>query len=106
MRILLVVYIPEHAFKSVTEALFNAGAGQVGGYRHCGWSVLGKGQFIPEPSAKPYLGEPGKASQVPEMRFECPVDMHSIQAVLGALKDAHPYEEPVYYVLKDQINEI
>ena len=41
-------YVPESHLEQVKQALFSAGAGQLGDYRACCWSVSGQGQFEPQ----------------------------------------------------------
>ena len=38
---------------AVREAMFAAGAGHIGDYSHCSWSVTGTGQFLPHDGASP-----------------------------------------------------
>ena len=43
----LTTYIPTDYLEPVKQALFDAGAGQIGNYQYCCWQVLGTGQFMP-----------------------------------------------------------
>ena len=43
----LIYYVPESHLESTKLAIFEAGAGGIGNYEHCGWQVLGTGQFKP-----------------------------------------------------------
>lgn len=95
----LTVYIPDTHLEAVKEALFDAGAGQVGNYDRCAWQVLGTGQFRPLPGAAPYIGDIGRVEQVPEWRVELVVAENCLQAVVAALKSTHPYEMPAYDVV-------
>src|SRR5699024_6323429 len=49
----LVVYVPEDDAESVRRALAGAGAGAVGDYTGCAWSVAGVGEFTPHDGADP-----------------------------------------------------
>ncbi|NED65971.1 Nif3-like dinuclear metal center hexameric protein, partial [Streptomyces sp. SID10244] len=40
-----VVMVPEGNAEQVSEAMFAVGAGSIGEYRDCSWSVVGTGQF-------------------------------------------------------------
>ncbi|MGV0801630.1 Nif3-like dinuclear metal center hexameric protein, partial [Mycolicibacterium elephantis] len=42
-----VVFVPVDDADAVRTAMFDAGAGQIGDYSHCSWSVTGTGQFLP-----------------------------------------------------------
>lgn len=100
MHHMLIVYVPESHLESLKAALFAAGAGIQGDYRHCCWQVLGTGQFEPMPGAKPFLGEQGQLEQVPEWRVEMLVKEAVVPQVIAALRKAHPYEEPAFAVIK------
>jgi hypothetical protein len=41
----LCFYVPQTHIDIVKDAVFAAGAGQIGNYEHCAWQVLGQGQF-------------------------------------------------------------
>ena len=71
-----------------------AGAGSIGAYRECSFSVLGTGTFRGLPGTSPAIGVPEQLESVEEQRLEmvCP-DSH-IPQVIAALREAHPYEEP------------
>jgi putative NIF3 family GTP cyclohydrolase 1 type 2 len=40
-----VIYVPRENAEAVQAAVFEAGAGHIGDYSHCSWSVSGIGQF-------------------------------------------------------------
>ncbi len=96
----LCFYVPQTHVESVKQAVFAAGAGQVGRYSQCSWQVLGTGQFKPESGAQPFLGQVHQLEQVSEWRVETIVEARHLQAVIQALKQAHPYEEPAYDVIQ------
>jgi len=97
---LLVVYVPETHKSDLINALSDAGAGCMGGYDRCAWSVLGQGQFRPLAGANPTLGDVGELEQVAEYRIEMVVETTRIKAVIQALVATHPYEEPAHHVLE------
>jgi len=94
----LVTYIPDAFFTNVTDALFAAGAGKIGEYMECGFSVQGEGTFTPSDSANPFLGKALQKERVSEKRFETLVPSHLLQGVLTALKAVHPYEEVAHEI--------
>jgi hypothetical protein len=94
----LCFYVPVDALDTVKQAVFAAGAGRIGNYDQCCWQVEGMGQFRPLPGAHPAIGEQGQLEKVREFRVEMVCDAAHIQAVVAALKQAHPYEEPAYNV--------
>lgn len=96
----LVVYVPVEALKKVTNAVFKAGAGAIGNYRDCGFHTDGTGTFLPMAGAKPSIGKPGTTETVHEMRFETIVPADNLEAVVAAMKQAHPYEVPAFDIFR------
>ena len=92
----LVVFVPLDALEQVRDAIFAAGAGAIGDYERCCWYTEGTGTFLPREGADPTIGEVGKEQHVREIRLETlyPDDRHD--AVIAALRAAHPYEEPAF----------
>lgn len=91
-----VVYVPAENADAVRAAVFAAGAGCIGDYSHCSWSVSGIGQFLPHEGASPAVGSVGNVERVAEDRFEVVAPARSRAAVLAAMRAAHPYEEPAF----------
>ena len=94
------VFVPAAEAASVREAMFAAGAGQIGEYSHCCWSTSGTGQFLPSADADPAVGARGELTQVAEDRVEMVARTSVRAAVLGALRAAHPYEEPAFDLIE------
>ncbi|NKR26340.1 Nif3-like dinuclear metal center hexameric protein [Rhodococcus hoagii] len=95
-----VVMVPTTDTVRVREALFAAGAGELGDYRECSWTVTGDGQFRPLPGAAPTLGVVGEVEAVREDRVEVIAPRRSRARILAALRAAHPYEEPAFDVFE------
>lgn len=93
-----VIFVPPAAAEGLRAALFAAGAGEIGNYAQCSWSVTGTGQFLPEPGAHPTLGNVGEIERVAEDRVEVIAPPSRRAAVLAALRAAHPFEEPAFDV--------
>jgi dinuclear metal center YbgI/SA1388 family protein len=91
---------PEAVADRVSAAMFEAGAGAIGEYSCCAWTTDGHGQFLPGPEANPTLGERGSLHRVPERRIDMVAPRARRSAVLAALRDAHPYEEPAFDLLE------
>jgi hypothetical protein len=94
----LVVFVPSDALEPVRDALFAAGAGRIGAYERCSWYAEGTGTFRALPGAKPTVGKLGEEERVPELRLETVFPEERHDAVVAALRDAHPYEEPAFDV--------
>ncbi len=96
----LIVFVPVEALAKVANAVFAAGAGTIGNYQKCGFHTDGAGTFLPMEGAKPAIGKRGKFETVEEMRFETIVPVDKLDAVVAALKAAHPYETPAFDIFK------
>jgi dinuclear metal center YbgI/SA1388 family protein len=94
-----VVFVPSENSDAVRSAMFTAGAGQIGDYSQCSWSVPGTGQFLPHDGASPAIGTVGTVEHVAEDRVEMVAPASRRGAVYAALRVAHPYEEPAYDVI-------
>ncbi len=93
-----VVFVPVDDAESLRAGLFAAGAGHIGDYSHCSWSVTGTGQFLPGTGASPAIGTVGAVEHVVEDRVEVIAPARLRGQVLAALRTAHPYEEPAFDV--------
>ncbi|MGB8388592.1 Nif3-like dinuclear metal center hexameric protein [Mycobacterium sp.] len=94
-----VIYVPRENAEAVQAAVFEAGAGHIGDYSHCSWSVTGIGQFLPHDGASPAVGSVGTVERVTEDRLEVIAPARARAAVLAAMRAAHPYEEPAFDIL-------
>ncbi|MDR0505558.1 MAG: Nif3-like dinuclear metal center hexameric protein [Dysgonamonadaceae bacterium] len=104
----LVTYVPFKHADLVRNALFNAGAGNIGEYDSCSYNTEGEGTFRAGQDANPYVGEIGELHVEQETRIETIVPFYKKSAVLYALQAAHPYEEPAYdfYSLSNNWNRV
>jgi len=93
-------YVPVEHADSTKAAAFKAGAGKLGDYEHCCWQTIGQGQFRPVEGANPFVGELGSTHHLDELKVEMIVKSGSIKDVVVAMKQAHPYEEPAYHVVR------
>jgi dinuclear metal center YbgI/SA1388 family protein len=91
-----VVFVPTDNADAVRGAMFAAGAGHIGDYSQCSWSVPGTGQFLPAEGASPTIGRVGSVERVSEDRVEMVAPTRLRAHVLAALRTAHPYEEPAF----------
>ena len=93
-------YAPADNVEAVKLAMFDAGAGKIGAYEHCAWQTLGQGQFKPGEGSNPFLGNTGELETVEEYKVEMVCNGEAVAAVIQAMKQAHPYEEPAYAVIR------
>ena len=92
----IAVFVPESHILKVSTAMFSAGAGIIGDYTDCSFRLKGSGSFRGSRDSNPFSGKPGVFETVEEIRLEVMVPEHLVNAVIGALRGAHPYEEPAY----------
>lgn len=102
-----VTFVPEAYAGIVRNALFNAGAGNIGNYDACSYNLSGEGTFKANDGCKPFCGEVGEVHFEPEIRIETILPAYKKAAVVRALLSVHPYEEPAYdfYPLANDWNE-
>lgn len=94
----LTVFVPVEDTAKVLEALYAAGAGNIGNYQNCSFRTAGTGTFMPNEQANPHIGERNKQEETDENRIEVIFPAHLERRILEAMKEAHPYEEAAYYL--------
>lgn len=94
----LVVFVPESHADVVRRAMGEAGAGVVGDYKFCTFSVKGIGRYIPMESAHPAIGKVGQYEKVTEERIETVCFKKDLDRIIKAIKKVHPYEEVAFDV--------
>lgn len=94
----IVVFVPDKDLAKVSDAMFAAGAGQIGQYRECSFRLAGTGTFFGGESTNPTIGERGRREEVSEWRLEVLCADALADRVIAAMRSAHSYEEPAYDV--------
>ncbi|WP_409251390.1 Nif3-like dinuclear metal center hexameric protein [Bacillus sp. SCS-153A] len=95
----IAVFVPEEDAAKVRKALGDAGAGHIGNYSHCSFSMEGTGRFLPGEGTNPHIGEQGILEEVNEVKIESIYPSHLEKKVMKALFTSHPYEEVAYDVI-------
>ncbi len=95
----LFTFTPAEKAGIVRQAIFAAGAGQIGNYSECSFNSAGTGTFKAGEGADPYVGKPGTQHQENEIRIEAIFPAHLENKILTAMKKAHPYEEVAYDII-------
>jgi dinuclear metal center YbgI/SA1388 family protein len=95
----LITFCPEKQAEKVRNAIFEAGAGNIGNYSECSFSSKGTGTFKGNESSNPALGERGKIEFADEIKIEVLLPAFLENTVISAMKAAHPYEEVAYDVI-------
>jgi dinuclear metal center YbgI/SA1388 family protein len=94
----LAVFTPEADLAAVCEAMFAAGAGQIGNYKECSFRTAGLGTFHGDDSTHPTVGVKNRREEAPEWRLEVIVPEAKLNAVIAAMTAAHSYEVPAFDV--------
>lgn len=95
----LEIFVPETHLETLQTALWEADAGHIGNYDCCLSFSRVMGTWRPLPGTSPYIGEEGKISCEPELKVEVTIRAECLTETLQAVKEAHPYEEPVINVI-------
>ncbi len=96
----VIVYVPREDTERVAQAMFEAGAGNIGHYDSCAFRGEGTGSFRPLEGATPAIGEKGQLEYVPEVKLESIVPERKVASVIEAMRKNHPYETPAFDVLR------
>ena len=90
------------------NALFAAGAGNIGAYSDCSFNTEGLGTFKASENTRPFVGEIGNQHQETEIRIETVFKTQDERKVLLALLENHPYEEVAYdiYALSNKLDSV
>ena len=89
----IVVFVPEHALERACEAMWAAGAGDIGRYSRASFRTAGIGTFRPNRNAQPHIGEIGKDSAETEWRLEVISSERVRDEVVRAVLKLDFYEE-------------
>lgn len=95
----LIVFVPSDNKKELLDALYLAGAGNIGNYDRCSFQVEGMGTFRGNEYSNPTVGNKGEEEIINETRVEVLVPNHLLNNVLSALFNAHPYEEVAHDIV-------
>src|SRR5699024_8775508 len=96
----LTVFVPRDDTTRVLDALAAAGAGALGEYDRCAFTVTGQGTFRAGATANPTIGQREEITEVAEDRLEMTLPRRRRAAVVAALRASHPYEEPAFSVVQ------
>ena len=94
----LTTFVPIADTQPVLDALYTAGAGQIGAYKNCSFRIEGTGTYRPGVGAQPAIGTIGEDHSERENRVEVIAPTHLQGQLITALRQAHPYEEVAYYL--------
>ncbi|KUJ31627.1 hypothetical protein AR437_05405 [Christensenella hongkongensis] len=95
----VAVHVPQEQAAQVRDAMTAAGAGRLGDYSDCTYSIEGNGTFRPDANAHPFIGTANQMETVKEIRISSICKKSRLVGVIAAIRSAHPYEEPAISVL-------
>ena len=95
----IVTFVPKDYVDEVMQAMTKAGAGTIGNYEMCSFRTDGTGTFRGNKGSRPATGQREKFESIPEIRLEMIAPEWRVNAVVSAMKKAHPYEEVAYDIL-------
>ncbi len=101
----LTTYIPFAEANNLRNKLFEAGAGNIGNYSNCSFTVEGKGSFLGNEDSKPTIGKKGEILFEEESAISVIFENYLENNILKTLFECHPYEEVSYEIVTlDNIN--
>jgi dinuclear metal center YbgI/SA1388 family protein len=95
----LFTFVPHAQADKVRNAIFSAGAGEIGKYSECSFGTEGTGTFKAGEDTNPFAGQKGERHHEKETKLEIVFPAWLQPAVVQALIKAHPYEEVAYDVV-------
>jgi hypothetical protein len=93
------VYVPAEALEKVKKGMHEAGVGRLGDYDCAAAEIKVRGYWRPLIGSDPYLGKVNEICSADEIKIEAYCARQYIAASLKAIREAHPYEEPVINVI-------
>lgn len=94
----LLTYVPVSKITEVRDALFKVGAGGIGNYDECSFTVQGIGTFNGNEYSNPTKGEKGTTQYEDEIQLGITFHKHLQSVVIKTLLKVHPYEEVAYEI--------
>jgi dinuclear metal center YbgI/SA1388 family protein len=95
----LSTFVPTQNATTLRNALFEAGAGNIGNYDNCSFNVLGEGTFRGNEHSNPVVGKKGEIHTEKETRISVVFESKNEASILKALIGSHPYEEVAYDII-------
>jgi len=95
----LEVFIPKNEAENFKNALFEAGAGNIGFYDECSFSISGNGTFRPMEGSNPFSGKLNVRENSDEVMISVIFENFKQNRIISAMKKAHPYEEVAHQII-------
>ncbi len=98
-KVKICVTAPPDNIHEIRDAMTRGGAGIIGNYSYCSIASKCIGTFKGNKNSKPYIGEKNELEKIEEIKLEMSCDIKNAQVVIKAIKEVHPYEEPVIEII-------
>ncbi len=95
----LEVYVPVDSVEKLKNALFQAGAGNIGFYDECSFTINGNGTFRPLEGSNPVTGMHNERENANEVLLSVIFEDYKKHQILFAMRQNHPYEEVAYQLI-------
>ena len=95
----LTTYVPKSEAEVIRNALFAAGAGNIGNYNNCSFNAEGIGTYKGNENSNPTKGKKGETHYEEEVQISLIFEKNIEQRVMNALFKTHSYEEVAYEVV-------
>ena len=95
----LTTFIPVENAEKLRNALFNAGAGNIGNYDRCSFNIDGEGTYRGSQNSNPAIGKKGENHTENETQISVIYESKNETTILASLQKNHPYEEVSYDLL-------
>ncbi|HBH06702.1 MAG TPA: Nif3-like dinuclear metal center hexameric protein [Flavobacteriales bacterium] len=96
----LITFCPPDYIDSIRDSLSLTGAGRIGNYDSCSFTVSGTGTFKPLPGSEPFKGQHDKLAREKEVKLEMIFPSHLQNRIITELKSVHPYEEVAFDIIQ------
>jgi len=95
----LNTYVPFENAADLRKELFKAGAGNIGNYSNCSFSVEGNGTYKGNENTNPIKGEKGKNHTEKETKISVIFEDRFERNIIKTLHENHPYEEVAFEIV-------
>ena len=95
----LTTFVPIENAEKLRNALFNAGAGNIGNYDRCSFNIDGEGTYRGNQNSNPSIGKKGENHTENETQISVLYESKNETTILASLQKNHPYEEISYDLL-------
>lgn len=95
----LEIFIPKTHLSQLQSTLQKVDAGHIGNYDSCLSYSEVTGAWRPLDNAHPYSGKLNEISEEKELKIEVRVEIKNLDKTIKAIKEVHPYEEPVINII-------